>query len=193
MFALLSATEKIAEKQSERDLSVYDIHLTVSNPFPLVVDLSPLVETSILKARLKPAIKLQLTRLLQAEYMLKGLECLYWLVICKQFFEESSVQVQELLRQRMSGYLFEMMVKKMNQLKEEFVEYVPLVYSHCIFTDIFVRFPNSRPLITEAFIISTTHLTFLSLYGFATSDVFVRQKLVAMYQSQVFKLETKEE
>ena len=223
MLGLLEIAEKPVEKPADRDLSVYDINITPSNPFPLPLDLHPLLQTSISKARIKlklhsqyptpsrsrpnshseSTIKLdqssqsvprltlkeRLQALLTREEMLKMLECLYWLVVSKQFFEESTRGVQKMLREKMGRLYMEMMVMNLEKMKEDYLEFIPLIYSHCICTDIYTRFPNSRSLITESFILSTTHLVFLYLLGFSTSDVFVRQQLSALYQSQAFNLD----
>lgn len=173
----------------DRGLSVYDIRPTPTQLFPLSLSTDLMLSTALATARLKANIKSRLQNLFGMKSLQRALECLYWLAFSKAFLPQSSLEVQQLLRKRLSAHYAEMLVSRLDTTQEDYLHLVPVLFTYCICTDIYKRFHNSRSSLTAGFILSVTRMIHFLLFGVETSDVFIKQKLSSLYRSQVLGLD----
>jgi len=173
----------------DRGLNVYDIRLTPAHLFPLSLSTDLMLSTALASARLRSNTKSRLQKLLQTESMQRALECLYWLAFSKQFLPESSLEVQQILRKQLSAHYAKMLVSRLHSAQTDYLQFVPVLFTHCICTDLYKRFLNSRSALTADFILSVARMIHWMLFGVETSEVYIRQKLYSLYRSQVFGLD----
>lgn len=174
---------------ADRGVSVYDVRITPSTLFPLAVQPDLMIAKALAAARLRQRVKTQIREIVDRDTMRRALECLYWFVFSKQFFEKTTVEVQELLRKQLATYYLQLLVSRMDMAKEDSLHYIPVIFTYAICTDLYHRFPNSRSALNSAFILTVARLIHSTLFGLETSDVYIRQKLASLYNSRIFGLD----
>lgn len=173
----------------DRGLSVYDVCLTPTSLFPLSISTASMLCTALASARIKPAIKSRLQQLLNTKPMRKALKCLYWLTLSKQFLPKTAPEVKQLLRKQLSVHYSHMLLTRLETKQEDFLHLVPIIFTHCICTDIYKRFSNSRSAFNPGFVLTVARMIHCMLFGVEASDVFISRKIISLYRSQVLGLD----
>lgn len=171
------------------ELSVADVCPTVSNPFPVSLPIPLLLRTALSQARIKPSQKSRLAAALSTSCLQQGFECLYWFTFCRMFYTHETARVQEELKEQLSACYVKLLVLGLDDARKDHLQFIPLVFSHCICEDFYSRFSVSRAEIDESFVLSATHMVYETLLGVSTTDVFLRSQLTALYDTRALRFE----
>ena len=153
------------------------------------IDPSTILSAALSESRLKSTHKVRIRLIFSTSYVTKGFECLYWFVFARMFHTDETVRVQEMLKEELARYYVKLLVDGIEQTKKDHLQYLPLIFGHCICSDFFHRFSGSRSLLSEPFILAATHLIYETLLGVTTTEVFLRQQMLSLYQSKAFQLD----
>lgn len=185
----------MSDSSTSEDLgpSILDYCPTQSHPCPLEIDAVEVLNESVNKAHLVSTVKSRLRGMLAAEYMVRGFECVYWLVVAVMFHREKTKAVQGKLKKELSEVYVRLMLDNLESGDKTHMTYLPVILSHAITYDLYTHFPASRHLLSELFITHLTQQVYLSLWGISTSEFFAKQQLLTVYRSRAFRMNSQEE